>query len=158
MKFKDLKQTRQQLKACRWLPWQPGCGKQRLVKKVLSSSWQSQPKSSTCRESSGQHGWLLCSRNRGALPSPWIQQQWDLRSPVLRLKMNGVLLSPETQEQCEGRMPMERDIYLASLRRSAVAIMMSQQFKLGHTKAFLRIKVFRARRTATENSKISLQP
>lgn len=31
-----------------------------------------------------------------------------------------------------------RDIYFGSLRSSAVAIMMTRQFKLGHTRAFLR--------------------
>lgn len=72
--------------------------------------------------------------------------------------MNEVLLPTEIQDQCEGRMPMGRDICLGSLRSIAVAIMMTQQFKLGHAKAFLRIKVFRACRTATANSKISPQP
>lgn len=38
----------------------------------------------------------------------------------------------------ERRMPMGRDIYLGSLRSIAVAIMTTWQFKLGHTRTFLR--------------------
>lgn len=61
-----------------------------------------------------------------------------MESEVSSLKMNRVLLPPETWDQSEGRMPTGRDISLGFLRSIAVVIMITWQSKLGHKRTFLR--------------------